>query len=83
VIINQYGSGRPVTIDQIEKAIDHAVALTFPADAASLARALDTGEPISPGQKSVFGNQIRKWAEEIAPSIIPRVETKHRFAFWI
>ena len=83
VIINQCGSGRTVTLDQIEKAIDHPVALTFPADPASLARALDTGQPISPGQKSVFGNQIKKWAEEIAPAIIQPVETKHRFAFWI
>jgi pilus assembly protein CpaE len=82
VVINQYGAARSVTTAQIETAIDHPVALTLPADSASLARALDTGQPISPEQKSGFGNQIKKWAAELAPAIVPPAETKHRFAFW-
>ena len=68
VVINRYGSGRPVTIAQIEKAIDHPVALTLPNDTASLTRALDTGQPISPEQKSEFGIQMKKWAAELAPA---------------
>ena len=82
VAINRHASLRPVTIAQIEKAIDHPVALTLPNDTASLARALDTGQPISPEQRSEFGNQIKKWAAELAPAIVLPVETKHRFAFW-
>ena len=82
VAINRYGSLRPITIPQIEKAIDHPVALTLPNDTASLTRALDSGQPISPEQKSEFGNQIKKWAAELAPATIPPAETKHRFAFW-
>jgi len=83
VAINQYGPGRSVTIAQIEKAIDHPVALTLATDAAGLARALDTGQPIPPEQKSEFGNQIKKWAAELAPAMAPPAETKHRFAFWM
>ncbi len=76
VVINQYGWSRPVSIAQIEKAIDHPVALTFPSDAASLTRALDAGQPITPEQKSEFGNQIKKWAAELAPAIAAPVETE-------
>ncbi len=83
VVINQYGSGRPVSIAQIEKAIDHPVALTLPIDGANLARSLDSGQPISPEQKSDFGSQIKKWAAELAPASVAPPETKHRFAFWI
>ena len=83
VVINQYGSGRPVSIAQIEKAIDHPVAVTLSADGANLARALDSGQPISPEQKSNFGNQIKKWAAELAPANVALPETKRRFAFWI
>jgi pilus assembly protein CpaE len=83
VVINQYGSGRAVTIAQIEQAIDHPVGHTLPVDAANLTRALDTGQPVSPEQKSDFGSQIRKWAAELAPGTVQAVETKHRFAFWI
>ena len=59
-----------MTIAQIEKAIDHPVAITLPTDTASLIRAVDTGEPISPEQKSEFGNQIKNWAAELAPARI-------------
>ena len=83
VIINQYGSGRSVTIAQIEKAIDHPVALTLASDVAGLTRALDSGQPISPEQRSEFGNQIRKWAAELAPVRSAPIEAKHRFAFWL
>ena len=83
VVINQYGLGRPVSIAQIEKAIDHPVTLTLPSDAASLTRALDAGQPITPEQKSEFGTRIKKWAAELAPAIAPPVETKRKFAFWI
>ncbi len=82
VVINQYGSGRSVTIAQIEKAIDHPVALSLPVEAEGLARALDTGQPISPEQRSEFGSRIRKWAAELAPSTIAPVPTRRRFAFW-
>ena len=82
VVINQYSSGRAVTIAEIENAIGHPVALTLPADAGSLTRALDTGQPISPDQKSEFGNHIKKWAADLTPGTAAPVETKHRFAFW-
>ena len=75
--------GRPVTLAQIEKAIGHPVALTFPSDAASLTRALDAGRPIAPEQKSEFGSQIKKWAAELAPAVEARAEKKRKFAFWM
>ena len=82
VVINQYGSGRSVTLAQIKKAIDHPVALTLASDIAGLTRALDSGQPISPDQKSEFGSQIKKWAAELAPARTAPPDTKHRFAFW-
>ncbi len=83
VVINQYGSGRPVTIAQIENAIDHPVGYALPVDRANLTRALDAGQPISSEQKSEFGSHIRKWAAELAPVAVQPVAAKHRFAFWI
>ena len=82
VVINQYSSGRRVTRSQIEEAIGHPVAFAFPTDAANLIPALDSGEPISPEQRSDFGKQIGKWAMELAPATATPVETKRRFAFW-
>jgi Flp pilus assembly CpaE family ATPase len=82
VVINQWSPNRSITIPQIEKAIQHPVALTLPSDHASLTRALETGQPISPGQKSEFGNQIRKWAADLAPATLEPAPTKRRFMFW-
>jgi len=82
VVINQYSSGRRVTLGQIEEAIGHPIAFAFPTDAAYLIPALDTGSPISPEQRSDFGNQIGKWAMELAPATATPVETKRKFAFW-
>jgi pilus assembly protein CpaE len=83
VVINQYGVSRAVTIPQIEQAIRHPVAFTLPVDSVSLTRALDTGQPISPEQKSEFGSRIKKWAAELAPVKVEPAETKHKFAFWL
>ncbi len=82
VVINQYGSGRSVTIAQIENAIDHPVGYALPVDTANLTRALDAGQPISSEQRSEFGSRIRKWAADLAPVTVQPVAAKHRFAFW-
>jgi len=82
VVINQIGSQRTVTIENIEKAVRHPVSITLPNSSAELMRAVDTGEPISPEKKSAFGSQIRNWASTLVPAEAARIETKRRFAFW-
>jgi pilus assembly protein CpaE len=82
VVLNQHGSHRAVTVDQIEKAIRHPVSITLPASSTELIRAVETGEPISPEKKSEFANQIRNWAATLLPAETAQTETKHRFAFW-
>ena len=82
VVINQHGSHRTVTVDQIEKAIRHPVAITLPTSSTELIRAVDTGEPISPEKRSEFVSQIKNWASTLAPVKDAPTETKRRFAFW-
>jgi pilus assembly protein CpaE len=82
VVLNQHGSHRAVTVDQIEKAIRHPVSITLPASSTELIRAVETGEPISPEKKSEFANQIRNWAATLLPAETAQTETKHSFAFW-
>jgi pilus assembly protein CpaE len=82
VAINQHGPQRKVTIENIQKAIQRPVAVTLPVSSAELIRAVDTGEPVSPESKSEFAGQIRRWASTLVPAEAPRIETKHRFAFW-
>ena len=82
VVINQQGSHRTVTVEQIEQAICHPVDIILPASAAELIRAVDTGEPISSDRKSEFASQIRKWASSLAPVEEAPTKTKRRFAFW-
>jgi len=82
VVINQQGSHRTVTAEQIEHAIGHPVALVLPKSEAELIRAVDTGEPISSDRKSGFANQIKRWAATLAPVQETQIETKRRFAFW-
>jgi pilus assembly protein CpaE len=82
VVLNQHGSHRAVTVDQIEKAIRHPVSITLPASSTELIRAVETGEPISPEKKSEFANQIRNWAATLLPAEAAQTEAKHRFAFW-
>ncbi len=82
VVINQNGSHRTLTVESIQQAIRHPVAITLPASSAELIRAVDTGEPIAPERKSEFASQIRNWACSVAPAETRGIEAKRRFAFW-
>jgi pilus assembly protein CpaE len=82
VVINQHGSHRAVTVDQIEKAIRHPVSITLPTSSTELIRAVDTGEPVSPEKRSEFASQIKNWASMLAPAKEGLTDTKRRFAFW-
>ena len=82
VVINQNGSHRTLTVESIQQAIRHPVAITLPASSAELIRAVDTGEPIAPDRKSEFASQIRNWACSVAPAETRGIEAKRRFAFW-
>jgi pilus assembly protein CpaE len=82
VVINQHGSHRTVTVEQIEKAIRHPVSITLPINSAELTRAVETGEPISPEKRSEFASQIKNWASTLVPAKTAPTETKRRFGFW-
>ena len=83
VVINQYGSSRPVTIAQIENAIVIRSRYAALRCRANLTRALDAGQPISSEQKV----GVRQPDQEVGrqnwpPSAVKPVAAKRRFAFW-
>ncbi len=82
VVINQHGSNRTVTVEQIEKAIRHPVAIALPTSSAELIRAVETGEPVSPDKRSEFASHIKNWAATLVPAKDAPAENKRRFAFW-
>jgi Flp pilus assembly CpaE family ATPase len=82
VVINQHESDCSVTLEQIEKAIGHPVAIALPISSGDLKRAVERGEPISPEKRSEFASQIKNWASTLVPAEAAPTESKRRFAFW-
>jgi len=82
VVINQHESDCSVTLEQIEKAIRHPVAIALPISSGDLKRAVERGEPISPEKRSEFASQIKNWASTLVPAEAAPTESKRRFAFW-
>lgn len=62
VVINRFRSKGEVTLEEIAKAVRLPVALTVPNSSAELITAMNTGKPITPGSRSDFAKQLRKWA---------------------
>jgi pilus assembly protein CpaE len=81
VVINQHDSACAVSLEQIEKTIQHPVSIALPANAGDLRRAVEVGEPVSPEKRSEFASQIRSWASMLVPAEAAPSETKSRFAF--
>jgi pilus assembly protein CpaE len=82
VVINHYDSDCTVTLEQIEKAIQHPVSIALSTSSGDLRRAVELGEPVSPEKKSEFASQIKNWASTLVPAEAAATETKRRFAFW-
>ncbi len=82
VVINRFSSQGAVSLEQIENAIRQPISITMPNHSAALIRAMNTGSPIAPDQKSEFALQMKKWASSLAPSAEVVEEPKRKFSLW-
>ena len=83
VVINRFSSQGAVSLEQIENAIRQPISITMPNHSAALIRAMNTGTPIAPDQKSEFALQMKKWAGSLVPSgeVVPE-QPKRKFSLW-
>ncbi len=83
VVINRFSSQGSVSLEQIENAIRQPISITMPNHSVALIRAMNTGTPIMPDQKSEFALQMKKWAGTLAPSaeVVPE-QPKRKFSLW-
>jgi pilus assembly protein CpaE len=82
VVINRFSSQGAVSLEQIENAIRQPISITMPNHSIALIRAMNTGSPITPDQKSEFALQMKKWAGSLAPSAEVVEEPKRKFSLW-
>ena len=83
VLINRCRSKGEVALKEISDAVQLPVALTIPNSSEELITAMNTGKPVSPGSRSEFAKQVRKWATGMAgPAAKNGASAKPVFAFW-
>ncbi len=68
VVLNRYSKKGPLSDDRIEKALGRQISMRVPNSYNEVIRSINTGAPISPGNKSDFSAAIQKWAHEFASS---------------
>ena len=66
VVLNRYSKRGPLSDDNIEKALGREISLRVPNSYNEVIQAINTGAPISSGNKSDFGAAIQNWAHELA-----------------
>ena len=83
VVINRFSSQGAVSLEQIENAIRQPISITVPNHSVALIRAMNTGTPIAPDQKSEFALQMKKWAGSLAPTAeVVEEQPKRKFSLW-
>jgi len=84
VVINRYSPETPLRLEQIEKAVRQPISITLPNNSAELAKAVNSGVPVSAERRSEFATQMNKWAMSLAPSPLGKTaeEPKRRFSLW-
>ena len=83
VLINRCRSRGEVGLKEISEAVQLPVAITIPNSSEELIMAMNTGKPVSPGSRSEFAKQLRKWATGLAgPTVKEGTVAKPSFAFW-
>jgi len=83
VVINRFSSQGAVSLEQIENAIRQPISITMPNHSVALIRAMNTGTPILPDQKSEFAFQMKKWAGTLAPCAeVVQEQPKRKFSLW-
>jgi pilus assembly protein CpaE len=65
VILNRYSKKGPLSDERIEKALGRQISVRVPNNYNDVIRAINTGAPISSGNKSDFTAAIQKWAQEL------------------
>ena len=68
VVLNRHSKKGPLSDDRIERALGRAISLRVPNSYNEVIRAINSGAPISSGNKSDFGAAIQRWAHELASS---------------
>src|SRR5882724_9131971 len=68
VVLNRHSKKGPLSDDRIEKALGRGISLRVPNSYNEVIRAINSGAPISSGNKSDFGAAIQRWAHELATS---------------
>jgi pilus assembly protein CpaE len=66
VVLNRHSKKGPLSDDRIEKALGREVSLRVPNSYNEVIRAINTGAPVPPGNKSDFSAAIQEWAHELA-----------------
>jgi pilus assembly protein CpaE len=88
VVINRSTADDAVPTHEIEKAVRFPVAVSVPNNFSDLARAVNSGEPISYQHRGSFTQAIAKWAVTLTATgagtsvADAPVEEKKKFAFW-
>lgn len=83
VLINRCRSRGEVGLKEISEAVQLPVNITIPNSSEELIVAMNTGKPVSPGSRSEFAKQMRKWATGLAGSTSKDgTAAKPSFAFW-
>src|SRR6266566_5164940 len=68
VVLNRHSKKGPLSDERIEKALGREISLRVPNSYNEVIRAINSGAPISSGNKSDFGAAIQKWAHQLASS---------------
>ena len=68
VVLNRHSKKGPLSDDRIEKALGREISLRVPNSYNEVIRAINTGAPISSGNKSDFSAAMQKWAHQLASS---------------
>jgi pilus assembly protein CpaE len=66
IVLNRHSKKGPLSDDRIEKALGREISLRVPNSYNEVIRAINTGAPISSGNKSDFGSSIQKWAQQLS-----------------
>lgn len=88
VVINRSTADDAVPTNEIEKAVRFPIAFSVPNNFSELARAVNSGEPISHQHRGGFTQAIAKWASAlsssggVSSSVVAPTEEKKKFAFW-
>jgi pilus assembly protein CpaE len=68
VVLNRYSKRGPLSDDRIETTLGRKISVRVPNNYNEVIHAINTGAPISSGNKSDFGAAIQKWAHELTGS---------------